>query len=184
MPIDEARAFFPVRIAVLKVDNRSRAEDAAGDLLVQRLVEAGHELGDRDRLGPDLEVITERLRQWVADPSIDCVIVTGGTGLTQQDVVPEALASIWDREIPGFGELFRSLSVNTVGTSALQSRACAGVASGTCLFAVPGSPGGAGDAWDGILAAQLDSRHRPCSLVELMPYAQRRRAVPHAVGND
>ena len=182
MPIDESLTFLPVRIAVLKVDNRSRPDDACGEVLVQKLLDAGHELGDRDRVTEDLDTVTERLRRWIADPEIDCVITAGGTGLTERDVVPEAFAGTWDREIPGFGELFRNLSMASVGTSALQSRACAGVAAGTCLFAVPGSPGGAADAWDGILATQLDSRHRPCNLVELMPRARRGGLSPGSSG--
>jgi len=171
MPIDGALPFTPLRIAVLTVGNRSRPDDAAGDLLASRLIAAGHELGDRDRLMADLDAVTSRLRLWIADPGIDCVIIAGGTGLTERDVVPEALARVWDREIPGFGELFRMVSFATVGTSAMQSRACAGIAAGTCLFAVPSSPGGAADAWDSILATQLDSRHRPCSVVGLVRHA-------------
>jgi molybdenum cofactor biosynthesis protein B len=168
MPIDDDLPFTPLRIAILTVGNRSRPDDAAGDLLASRLAAAGHQLGDRDRLAGDLDAITARLRLWIADPGTGCVIVAGGTGLTASDVTPEALARVWDREIPGFGELFRTLSFATVGTSAMQSRACAGVAAGTGLFAVPSSPGGAADAWDGILATQLDSRHRPCSVVGLV----------------
>jgi molybdenum cofactor biosynthesis protein B len=167
--IDKSRPFQPVRIAVLKVDdNRTRRDDAAGDLLVERIESTGHQLVDRSRVAAELGAIKHRVARWVGDPDVDCVIVVGGTGLSPRDVSPEALASLWDREIPGFGELFRSISAASVGTSAIASRACAGLVRDTCLFAIPGSPGGVRDAWDGILLAQLDSRHRPCNLVEFM----------------
>ena len=170
MPIDNTRQFKPISIAILTIsDSRNRTDDTSGDYLVDRLISAGHQLGDRAIVKDEVESIVQKLRQWIANPQIDCVISTGGTGLTGRDVTPEAFARIWDREIPGFGELFRSLSYLTIGTSALQSRACAGVASGTYLFALPGSPGGVKDGWDGILVYQLDSRHRPCNFVELMP---------------
>lgn len=170
MPIDLARKFRPIRIAVLTIsDSRGRAEDTSGDLLAQFVAKAGHELGDRAIVKDDVEIIVERLRHWIADSQIDCVISTGGTGLTGRDVTPEAFARVWDKEIPGFGELFRHISYQTIGTSMVQSRACAGVASGTYLFALPGSPGAVKDGWDGILLTQLDSRHRPCNFVELMP---------------
>jgi molybdenum cofactor biosynthesis protein B len=175
MSIDYDLAFIPLRIAILKIDDGRRENDAAGDALVKRLRQAGHELADRDRVLEDPNAVAERVRRWITDPDIDCVISSGATGLTARDIVPEVFAQLWEREIPGFGELFRSLSLSSVGTSALQSRACAGVAGGTCLFAVPGSPGGAVDAWDGILASQLDSRHRPCSLIDLMPAARLRK---------
>lgn len=169
MPIDESREFRPVQVALLKVlDNTSRTDDAAGDLLAERLLAAGHRVVARTRAAADVDAVATQLRRWIADPGIDCVISTGGTGLSRRDVAPEALALVWDKEIPGFGELFRSLSMATVGTSALASRACAGIAGDTCLLALPGSPGGVRDAWDGILASQLDSRHKPCNLVELM----------------
>jgi molybdenum cofactor biosynthesis protein B len=169
MPLEETLAFSTVRIALLRIeDNRTRTDDAAGDLLAERILAAGHELADRERVAADLDEVTEHLRLWVRDPGIDAVITVGGTGLSIRDVAPEALARVWDREIPGFGELFRSISVASVGSSALASRACAGIAGETCLFAIPGSPGGVRDAWDGILASQLDSRHKPCNLVELM----------------
>jgi molybdenum cofactor biosynthesis protein B len=174
MPIDESKAFLRVRIAVLRVlDNRTRTDDAAGDLLVERIAAAGHETVARERVDCLQRAVEERLRLWVADPDVDSVIVVGGTGLSIRDVAPEALAAVWDREIPGFGELFRSISQAGVGTSAIASRACAGIAAQTCLFAVPGSPGGVRDAWDGILRHQLDSRHKPCNLVEHMACACR-----------
>ena len=170
MPIDESLAFQPVRIAALTVsDTRGPADDRSGDTLVARLTDAGHMLADRAIVRDDAGLIATRLEGWIADPLIDCVISTGGTGVTGRDVTPEAFASVWDKEIPGFGELFRWLSHATIGTSTIQSRACAGVARGTYLFALPGSTGAVKDGWDGILRDQLDSRHRPCNFVELMP---------------
>ena len=170
MPIDESRAFLPVRIAILTVsDSRGPAEDRSGDTLVQRLEGAGHILADRAILRDDADAIAARLGMWIADPQVDCIISTGGTGVTGRDVTPEAFARVWEKEIPGFGELFRWLSYKTIGTSTVQSRACAGVARGTYLFALPGSTGAVKDGWDGILRDQLDSRHTPCNFVELMP---------------
>ena len=170
MSIDETIAFRPVRIAVLTVsDTRGAADDRSGDTLVGRLTGAGHILADRAIDKDDADVIAARLRGWIADPRIDCVISTGGTGVTGRDVTPEAFARVWDKEIPGFGELFRWLSYAKIGTSTIQSRACAGVAAGTYLFALPGSTGAVKDGWDDILATQLDIRHRPCNFVELMP---------------
>ncbi len=175
MPIDETLVFDSVRIAVLRVlDTRTRTDDAASDLLVERLTAAGHKLVEREEAAADLEEVTDWLRLWVRDPDVDVVVTVGGTGLSSRDIAPEALKAVWDREIPGFGELFRAISMTTVGTSALASRACAGVAGVTCLFALPGSPGGVRDAWDGILASQLDSRHKPCNLVELTACPTRR----------
>jgi molybdenum cofactor biosynthesis protein B len=176
MPIDETKTFLRVRIAVLRVlDNRTRTDDAAGDLLVDRIRATGHELVARRQVVCDRTAVEEQLRLLIADPEVDAVIAVGGTGLSVRDVAPEALAAVWDREIPGFGELFRSISRESVGTSAIASRACAGLAGQTCLFAVPGSPGGVRDAWDGILFEQLDSRHRPCNLVELTNAPGRRQ---------
>jgi len=170
MSIDETIAFRPVRIAVLTVsDTRGAADDRSGDTLVERLTGAGHILTDRAIEKDDADIIAARLRGWIADPRIDCVISTGGTGVTGRDVTPEAFARVWDKEIPGFGELFRWLSYAKIGTSTIQSRACAGVAAGTYLFALPGSTGAVKDGWDDILATQLDIRHRPCNFVELMP---------------
>jgi len=170
MSIDETIAFRPVRIAVLTVsDTRGAADDRSGDTLVERLTRAGHILADRAIDKDDADIIAARLRDWIADPQIDCVISTGGTGVTGRDVTPEAFARVWDKEIPGFGELFRWLSYAKIGTSTIQSRACAGVAAGTYLFALPGSTGAVKDGWDDILATQLDIRHRPCNFVELMP---------------
>ena len=170
MPIDPALPFIPVRIGVLTVsDTRGPADDRSGDTLVGRLTEAGHVLADRAIERDDADAIAARLTAWIADPRVDCVISTGGTGVTGRDVTPEAFARVWEKEIPGFGELFRWLSFASIGTSTVQSRACAGVAHGTYLFALPGSTGAVKDGWDGILKDQLDSRHRPCNFVELMP---------------
>jgi molybdenum cofactor biosynthesis protein B len=170
VPIDESRDFLPVRIAVLTVsDTRTRADDRSGDTLVERLTGAGHILADRAIVRDDVELITARLHAWIEDSQIDCVISTGGTGVTGRDVTPEAFERVWDKPIEGFGELFRWLSFQSIGTSTVQSRACAGVARGTYLFALPGSTGAVKDGWDGILASQLDNRHRPCNFVELMP---------------
>lgn len=170
MPIDETRAFLPVRIAVLTVsDTRGPAEDRSGDALVERLLAAGHELADRAIERDDTDAIVARLDGWIKDPEVDCVVATGGTGVTGRDVTPEAVERVADKMIPGFGELFRWLSFRTIGTSTVQSRACACVARGTYVFALPGSTGAVKDGWDGILRDQLDSRHRPCNFVELMP---------------
>ena len=170
MPIDTALPFIPVRIAVLTVsDTRGLADDRSGDTLVARLTEAGHVLGDRAVVRDDADLIVAKIEAWIADPAIDCVITTGGTGVTGRDVTPEAVERVAEKMIPGFGELFRWLSYRTIGTSTIQSRACAGVAGGTYIFALPGSTGAVKDAWDGILMDQLDSRHRPCNFVELMP---------------
>jgi molybdenum cofactor biosynthesis protein B len=168
--IDAARPFLPVRIAVLTVsDTRGAAEDRSGDLLVERLTAAGHLLAGRAIVRDEQEDIEAHLRAFVADPGIDVVISTGGTGLTGRDVTVEAHEAVYEKAAPAFGVLFTMLSYAKVGTSAIQSRACAGVAGGTYLFALPGSPGACRDAWDGILAAQLDARHRPCNFVEIMP---------------
>ncbi|MBV9558475.1 MAG: molybdenum cofactor biosynthesis protein B [Pseudolabrys sp.] len=170
MPIDESREFLPVRIAVLTVsDTRGPAEDKSGDTLVERLAAAGHVLADRAIERDDLDAIVERLATWIADPAIDVVLSTGGTGVTGRDVTPEAVEAVAEKMIPGFGELFRWQSYATIGTSTIQSRACACVAGGTYVFALPGSTGAVKDAWDGILRDQLDSRFRPCNFVELMP---------------
>jgi molybdopterin adenylyltransferase len=168
--IDESIAFIPVRIAVLTVsDTRGPAEDRSGDLLVGRLQAAGHVLADRAMVRDEQAAIEARLRAWIADPEVDAVISTGGTGLTGRDVTVEAHAAVYEKDIPAFGTLFTLISHAKIGTSAVQSRACAGVSAGTYLFALPGSPGACRDAWDEILAAQLDHRHRPCNFVEIMP---------------
>ncbi|ALR21075.1 MULTISPECIES: molybdenum cofactor biosynthesis protein B [Sphingobium] len=170
MSIDESRPFLPVRIAVLTVsDSRTLAEDRSGDTLVERIAAAGHILAARHIEQDERATIVARLHAWIDDPQVDCIITTGGTGVTGRDVTPEALAQVQDKEIPGFGELFRWLSYQTIGTSTIQSRATACVARGTYIFALPGSTGAVRDAWDGILVSQLDSRFRPCNFVELMP---------------
>ena len=170
MAIDESIPFQPVRIAVLTVsDSRTREDDRSGDVLAARLAAAGHILADRAISKDDVEPIVAQLHAWIDDPEVDCVITTGGTGLTGRDVTPEAFAVVRDKEIEGFGELFRWLSYAKIGTSTIQSRATAAVARDTYLFALPGSTGAVQDAWDGILATQLDIRHRPCNFVELMP---------------
>ncbi|MFC3713578.1 molybdenum cofactor biosynthesis protein B [Sphingoaurantiacus capsulatus] len=175
MPIDETRTFIPVRIAVLTVsDSRSLADDRSGDTLVERLTAAGHVLADRQIVRDDVDTLVGVLSGWIDDDSVDCVITTGGTGVTGRDVTPEAFEEVCEKEIPGFGELFRWLSFQSIGTSTIQSRATAGVANGTYLFALPGSTGAVKDGWDGILATQLDSRFRPCNFVELMPRLRER----------
>jgi len=175
MGIDRNAPFVPVRIAVLTVsDSRTLGDDRSGAILVERLTAAGHILADRGIVIDDVDEIVAHLHGWIDDPTIDVVITTGGTGLTGRDVTPEALARVRDKEIEGFGELFRWLSYAKIGTSTVQSRATAAVARGTYLFALPGSTGAVQDGWDGILASQLDSRHRPCNFVELMPRLRER----------
>ncbi len=176
--IDESRPFVPVAIAVLTVsDTRTAANDTSGDTLADRITRAGHTVADRALERDDADIIEARLRRWIADPTIDCVITTGGTGITGRDVTPEAFDRVLEKRIEGFGELFRMLSFQKIGTSTMQSRALAGVAGGTYLFAVPGSTGAVKDAWDDILVWQLDARHRPCNLVELMPRLQEHLAA-------
>ena len=168
--IDKSKGFVPVRIAVITVsDTRTATNDASGDVMSDRLTGAGHELADRKIVKDDSDEIEELLLSYIADETVDAVITTGGTGISGRDVTPEAFARVCEKVIEGFGELFRMLSYEKIGTSALQSRAIAGVANGTYLFAVPGSPGACKDAWDGILVHQLDARHRPCNFIELMP---------------
>jgi molybdenum cofactor biosynthesis protein B len=168
--IDAGRAFLPVRIAVLTVsDTRRPEDDRSGDTLVARLTEAGHLLAARDIVRDDRAGIADRLRTWCADPDIDVILSTGGTGLTGRDVSVEAHRDVYEKEIDAFSTVFTVISVQKIGTSAVQSRACGGVANGTYLFALPGSPSACRDAWDGILGPQLDYRHRPCNFVEIMP---------------
>ena len=168
--IDDTLPFHPVRIAVLTVsDTRTPGTDKSGDTLVERLAEAGHVLADRGIVPDDRAAIVSRLRQWIADPEVDVILTTGGTGLTGRDVTVEAHREVYEKEIEAFGTVFTLVSMQKIGTSAVQSRACGGVAGGTYLFALPGSPGACRDAWDEILAAQLDYRHRPCNFVEILP---------------
>jgi molybdenum cofactor biosynthesis protein B len=171
--IDETRPFLPVNIAILTVsDTRTEADDSSGATLVERVTQSGHRVAARKIVRDDKGAILAQLRNWIADPDIDAVISTGGTGVTGRDVTPEAFESVYEKEIAGFGELFRWLSYQKIGTSTIQSRATAGVAGGTYLFALPGSPGACRDGWDDILQYQLDNRLRPCNLVELMPRLQ------------
>lgn len=168
--IEETMEFVPIRIAVLTVsDTRSLADDKSGDTLVARIEAAGHILAARDIVTDDRPAIAERLRAWCADPEIDVVLSTGGTGLTGRDVTVEAHRDVYEKEIEAFGTVFTHVSMAKIGTSAVQSRACGGVANGTFLFALPGSPGACKDAWDEILVRQLDYRHRPCNFVEILP---------------
>jgi molybdenum cofactor biosynthesis protein B len=168
--IDESRPFIQVHIAVLTVsDTRTTVNDTSGDALATRVAEAGHVMSARTIVADDANAIEQQLRAWIADPEIDVVITTGGTGVTGRDVTPEAFDRVVEKRIEGFGELFRMLSYAKIGTSTIQSRAIGGVAGGTYLFALPGSTGAVKDGWDDILVWQLDARHRPCNLVELMP---------------
>jgi len=168
--LDETLPFVPVRIALLTVsDTRDAASDTSGDTLAARIAEAGHILAARSIVPDDQARIAARLRGWIDDPGVDVVISTGGTGLTGRDVTVEAFRSVFEKEIDGFSVLFHQISYQKIGTSTVQSRACAGVAKGTYLFALPGSPGAVKDGWDGILKWQFDSRHRPCNFVDIMP---------------
>ena len=168
--IDESRPFRAVNIAVLTVsDSRGPAEDRSGRVLMERIEEAGHTVAARRIVTDERDEIAAALRAWIENPEVDAVIATGGTGVTGRDVTPEAFHAVYDKEIPGFGELFRQLSHELIGSSTMQSRATGGVAGGTYLFALPGSPGACKDGWDKILRYQLDYRWRPCNLVELMP---------------
>jgi len=168
--IDGPREFVPVNIAVLTVsDSRDLESDKSGAVLVERIEGAGHIVAARDIVTDDVPAIIEKLKVWINDDAIDAVISTGGTGLTGRDVTPEAFQQVYEKEIPGFGEIFRMISYQKIATSTVQSRATAGVAGGTYLFAVPGSPGACKDAWDEILVHQLDARHMPCNFVEVMP---------------
>jgi molybdenum cofactor biosynthesis protein B len=168
--IDESLVFVPVRIAIMTVsDTRDASNDTSGDILAARVAEAGHVLAARTILRDDQAKIAAQLRVWIDDPEVDVVISTGGTGLTGRDVTVEAFRSVFEKEIDGFSAIFHQISYQQIGTSTIQSRACAGVAKRTYLFALPGSTGAVRDGWDGILRAQLDIRQRPCNLVEIMP---------------
>ena len=167
--IDETKEFIPIRIAVLTVsDTRDLSQDRSGDVLVERLLAAGHHLAERRILRDERDQIADQLRVWCADEGIDVVISTGGTGLTGRDVTVEAHRDVYEKEIDAFGTVFTIVSMNKIGTSAVQSRATGGVANGTYLFALPGSPGACKDAWDEILCKHLDFRHRPCNFVEIL----------------
>jgi molybdenum cofactor biosynthesis protein B len=174
--LSDTRPFIPVRIAVLTVsDTRSLAEDRSGDTLAARLTADGHVLADRAIVRDEKAEIVARLEAWIADPEVDVVISTGGTGLTGRDVTVEAHRVVYEKDIEGFAALFHMISAQKIGTSTMQSRACAGVAHGTYLFALPGSTGACKDAWDGVLKWQLDNRHMPCNLVEIMPRLEEHR---------
>ncbi|MXW92772.1 MAG: molybdenum cofactor biosynthesis protein B [Rhodospirillaceae bacterium] len=171
--IDESRPFLPVNIAVMTVsDTRSAADDRSGDTLAGRIEGAGHVVAERRIVPDEMAEIVAALEGWIADPAIDVVVSTGGTGVTGRDVTPEAFERVFEKKIEGFGELFRWISFQKIRTSTVQSRAVGGVAGGTYLFALPGSPGACKDGWDGILQYQLDNRYRPCNFVELMPRLQ------------
>lgn len=171
MAIDPTKTFVPINIAVLTVsDTRDASNDSSGDILAGRITDAGHAIAARAILADDAALLAAHFESWIEDTAIDAVISTGGTGLTGRDVTPEALERLEGaRPIPGFGELFRWISYETIGTSTVQSRACAIVARGTYIFALPGSNGAVRDGWDRILAEQLDARNRPCNFIELMP---------------
>jgi molybdenum cofactor biosynthesis protein B len=174
--LDETRPFVAVRIAVLTVsDTRELANDKSGDTLADMIVKAGHRLADRAIVRDDVEAIRARVRAWVDDPGIDVVISTGGTGFTGRDVTPEAIRPLFEKEIEGFSTVFHMISFEKVRTSTIQSRACGGLSHGTYIFCLPGSPGACKDAWNGILVHQLDNRHRPCNLVEIMPRLEEHR---------
>jgi molybdopterin adenylyltransferase len=170
MPLDPSLPFVPLSIAVLTVsDTRGLEDDRSGDLLVDRLTKAGHRLGARAVVPDEVEAIRAQVNGWIADPAIDVIVTTGGTGFTGRDVTPEAIEPLFEKRMDGFSAVFHRISYDKIGTSTLQSRATGGVAGATYIFVLPGSPGACKDAWDGILAAQLDYRHRPCNFVEIMP---------------
>jgi molybdopterin adenylyltransferase len=174
--LEETRPFIPVRIAVLTVsDTRSSADDKSGDTLAGLLAADGHELADRAIERDNIEAIRARVQGWIVDPTIDVVITTGGTGFTGRDVTPEALKPLFEKEIDGFSTIFHLISYEKIATSTIQSRACGGVAHGTYIFCLPGSPGACKDGWNGILKWQLDNRHRPCNFVEIMPRLEEHR---------
>lgn len=176
--INEDIPFVAINIAVMTVsDTRTEADDRSGDTLAGRIVDAGHNMTERAIVKDDQATIVAKLREWIAQPEIDAVIATGGTGVTGRDVTPEAFHAVYEKEVAGFGELFRMLSYQKIGTSTIQSRATAGVAGGTYLFALPGSTGAVKDAWDDILLYQLDIRHKPCNFVELIPRLQEHLAA-------
>ena len=181
--IDQSKQFIPLNIAVLTVsDTRNLADDKSGATLVERITKAGHIIGDRAIVSDDVELIRARVKQWIADPAIDVVITTGGTGFTGRDVTPEAIEPLFEKRMDGFSIAFHMLSHAKIGTSTVQSRATAGVAGATFIFCLPGSPGACRDGWDGILAAQLDYRTRPCNFVEIMPRLDEHLRRPKAKG--
>ena len=181
--IDETKQFIPVGIAVLTVsDTRTPENDKSGDTLVERVLAAGHRLEARAISKDDVDLIRATVRPWIADPKIDVVITTGGTGFTGRDVTPEALEPLFDKRMDGFSAIFHAISFPKIGTSTIQSRATAGLAGTTFVFCLPGSPGACKDAWDEILVHQLDYRHRPCNFVEIMPRLDEHLRRPKAKG--
>jgi molybdopterin adenylyltransferase len=181
--IDESRQFVPLRIAVLTVsDTRALAEDRSGSTLAERIEKSGHALAARAIVTDDAEKIRTQVKAWIADPAVDVVITTGGTGFTGRDVTPEAIEPLFEKRMDGFSIAFHMLSFGKIGASTIQSRATAGVAGATYIFCLPGSPGACRDAWDGILAAQLDYRTRPCNFVEIMPRLDEHLRRPKAKG--
>ncbi len=175
MPIDESRTFVPLSLVILTVsDTRTEADDRSGDILVARASAAGHRVLEKRIVKDDLDDLVATLKTLTTRSDVDVVITTGGTGVTGRDITPEAFAAVYEKHIPGFGELFRMLSFQKIGSSTVQSRATAGVASGTYMFALPGSTGAVKDAWDDILLAQLDSRHLPCNFATLLPRLRER----------
>jgi molybdopterin adenylyltransferase len=181
--IDEPRAFLPLNIAVLTIsDTRSLEDDKSGTTLAERLVAAGHTLAAREIIVDDVDAIRIIIKRWIADPGVDAVITTGGTGFTGRDVTPEAIEPLFEKQMDGFSIAFHMLSYAKIGTSTIQSRATAGVAGATFIFCLPGSPGACRDGWDGILAAQLDNRTKPCNFVEIMPRLDEHLRRPKAKG--
>jgi molybdenum cofactor biosynthesis protein B len=181
--IDESRKFVPLKIAVLTVsDTRALADDKSGTTLAERIEKAGHAVGARTIVTDDVEKIRAQVKAWIADPSIDVIITTGGTGFTGRDVTPEAVEPLFEKRMDGFSTLFHMVSVPKIGSSTIQSRATAGVAGGTYIFCLPGSPGACRDAWDEILVYQLDYRYRPCNFVEIMPRLDEHMRRPKAKG--
>jgi molybdenum cofactor biosynthesis protein B len=181
--IDESKAFVPLRIAVLTVsDTRSLADDKSGTTLAERITKAGHELAARDIVTDDIREVSARVQAWISDPAIDVIITTGGTGFTGRDVTPEAVEPLFEKKMDGFATLFLMVSYAKIGTSAIQTRATAGVAGATYIFCLPGSPGACKDAWDDILVHQLDYRYRPCNFVEIMPRLDENLRRPKAQG--
>jgi molybdenum cofactor biosynthesis protein B len=173
--IDPERAFIRLGIAVMTIsDSRERSTDTSGDLLAERIGAAGHEVAARALVRDDKALIQAQARQWIDDPKVDVILTTGGTGLTARDVTPEALRELFEKELEGFTVLWHLVSYETVGVSTLQSRACAGIAGGTVIYVMPGSNGACRDGWDRLISRQLDSRHRPCSIVEALARFQRR----------
>ena len=174
--MDAARPFIPLNIAVLTIsDSRALTDDKSGATLAERIVAAGHRLAARDIVTDDVPAIRRKLKSWIADDGVDAIITTGGTGFTGRDVTPEAVKPLFEKEIDGFSTVFHMISYQKVETSTIQSRACGGVAQGTYIFCLPGSPGACKDGWNGILKWQLDNRHRPCNFVEIMPRLEEHR---------